>query len=129
MVEGKCQGIGFGTEFLCCFQHWPGEFLCRPDLEICHLAEEVLAVSCVVDIPDLLLNLGIERLAAFLGAVFDLEKGMEEALNHGDDFEERLPRLLGWRPTVPEPRLRSKLSRLLTNSMALSIIITGFITC
>ena len=79
MVEGKCEGIGFGTEFVCCFQHWPSEFSCGPDLEICHLAEEVLAVSCVVNIPDLLLNLGIERLAAFLGAVSDLEKGMEEA--------------------------------------------------
>ena len=64
-------------------------------MEICHLAEEVLAVRCVVDIPDLLLNLDKEGLAALLGAVFDLKKGMEEALDHGDGCEECLPRLLG----------------------------------
>lgn len=100
MVEGKSKGIGFGAEFVCCFEHWTGEFSCGPAMEICHLAGEVLAVSCVVDIPDLLLNLGKERLAAFLGAVFDLEKGVEETLKHDDGFEERLPRLLGWRPTI-----------------------------
>ena len=46
------------------------------------------------------MNLRIESLVAPLGAVSDLEKGMKEALDHGDGSEESLPRLLGGDPAI-----------------------------
>ena len=84
MVKGESKIVCFGTELVNGVKGRSGQSLVGPLLEISHQAEELLGVGCVINIPDLLLNVGVEFLEAPLGAVSNLEKGVQKTLNHGD---------------------------------------------
>ena len=107
MVEGQDKVIRFGTELVNGIQRRASQSVYGPLFKISQQAQERLAVLCMVDVPDLLLNVGIERPESSPGTVSDLEKGVEEALHHDDGRKERLPSLLGWQPTIGVDGLRS----------------------
>ncbi len=96
IVKGQGKDISIGAEFMNGIQSRSCQILSGPLLEIDHLAQEFTAVISMINIPDLLLDILVERFVPFLGAVSNFEKGMEEALKDRDGCEKRLPGLLGW---------------------------------
>ena len=106
MVEGQGKVIRFGTELVNRIQRRASQSVYGPLFKVSQQAQERLAVRCMVDVPDLLLNVGIERPESSLGTVSDLEKGVQEALNHSDGRKECLPGLLGWQPAIGVDGLR-----------------------
>jgi hypothetical protein len=105
VVESQGKVVCIGTEFVNSRQRWASQGLGSPLLEISRQAEEFLPVNSVVDVPDLLLNVGIEIFEASFGAVSDLEKGVQKALNQNNERKECPPRLLGSPPSICVDRL------------------------
>jgi hypothetical protein len=83
-VKGEHKRVSFRTKFLDRFEGSPREMVACPEPEVGHLAQESVAVSSMVDSPNLLLNRCVKRFVVFLAAVANLEKGVQKALNDGD---------------------------------------------
>ena len=75
-VKSQDKLVGFGAQFFNRGQGWARDGLSSPVQKVSDLLSEVLSISGLVDVPDLLLNIGPDRLPPFLAAVANFEESV-----------------------------------------------------
>ena len=75
-VKGQDKQVSFGGQFFNGLQGWARNSLARPGQKGSGLLTELLRVSGLVDVPNLLLDLRPDDLPAFFAAIPNFEKGV-----------------------------------------------------
>ena len=75
-VISQDKQVGFGAQFFNGLQGWARNGLASPGQKSSGLLAEMVRVSGLIDVPDLLLDLRPDRLPALFAAVSNFEKGV-----------------------------------------------------
>ena len=94
ILESQDKAFSFSRQFFNRQQSSPGDGLPSPGLKLGHLLAKVSGIRGVIDVPDVIFDLGQERFQAF-AAVLDFEKSVQKTLNQGNGYKQGLPGFLG----------------------------------